>query len=142
MKPSITTDIWSSRKGEAYISATLHVLDPKFTSLTYSLGAVPFDDPSHTGDNIAKVLLSILERTLQLKDFTPVITSDSAANMIKGISLMPGCFWIPCALHCLHNSVRAGMDAIESEFEVFDNVKNFVRMIATSPKQAGIFRKC
>lgn len=55
---------------------------------------------------------------------------------------MPGCFWIPCALHCLHNSVRAGMDAIDSEFEVFEKVKNFVRMIATSPKQAGIFRKC
>ena len=83
MKPSITTDIWTSRKGEAYISATLHILDENYVAHTYSLGAVPFEDPSHTGENIAKVLLSIFQKTLGVGNFSPVITSDSAANMIR-----------------------------------------------------------
>jgi hypothetical protein len=117
------------------------LLDSNFNVKTYSLGAVPFDNPSHTGDNIAKVLLSILSNTLNIKDFAPVITSDSAANMIKGISLMPGCFWIPCALHCIHNAVKAGIDAVDIEYQFFDKVKTFVRLIQTSPKQAGIFKK-
>lgn len=81
-------------------------------SKTYSLGAVPFEDPHHTGENIAKVLSNILQQTLNTKDFRPVITTDSAANMQKGIGLMEGCFWIPCILHCIHNSVKAGLDAV------------------------------
>ena len=69
VKPSVTTDIWSSRKGEAYISATLHTLDDALKMRTYSLGAVPFEDPHHMGENIAKVLSTIIEYTLNCTDF-------------------------------------------------------------------------
>lgn len=81
VKPSVTSDIWSSRKGEAYISATLHSMDAHLNMKTYSLGSVPFEEPHHTGENIAVVLTTILEKTLNATDFQPVITTDSAANM-------------------------------------------------------------
>lgn len=109
---------------------------------TYSLGAIPFNNPYHTGENICKVLSTILEKTLNASDFKPVITTDSAANMIKGIEKMDGCFWVPCILHCIHNSVKAGLDAIYDEYLFFQKVKGFVKLIGQSPKQAGIFKGC
>lgn len=55
---------------------------------------------------------------------------------------MDGCFWVPCILHCIHNSVRAGLDAVQDLYPFFQKVKGFVKLIGTSPKQAGLFKRC
>lgn len=55
---------------------------------------------------------------------------------------MVGCFWVPCILHCIHNSVRAGLDAVQDLYPFFQKVKGFVKLIGTSPKQAGLFKRC
>ena len=103
---------------------------------------MPFENPHHTGENIAQVLAGLMEKTLNATQFEPVITTDSAANMQKGVDLLPGVFWLPCILHCLHNSVRAGLDAVDSEFRFFEKVKGFVRLMGTSPKHSRIFKQC
>jgi hypothetical protein len=47
--PSVTTDIWSSKSQDSYLSFTLHLIQEDFTPVMYSLGTVPIvDQPSHT----------------------------------------------------------------------------------------------
>ena len=129
-------------QGYSFISFTLHIIDEKFKLSNLSLGAIPFTEaPSHTAHAIALKLKSIIDDTLQSPGMSPVITTDCAANMRKA-ARDGGYYWIRCALHCLHNSVRAGLQAIESTTEVVAKVKGFVNLIHKSPKQAEIFRDC
>ena len=53
IQPSITSDIWSSKQGYAFISFTMHIIDKEFKLLNHSLGAIPFNHPAHTAHAIA-----------------------------------------------------------------------------------------
>jgi hypothetical protein len=142
INPSVTSDIWSTRQGYSFISFTMHIINPEFELLNLSLGAIPFTEaPSHTANAIAVKLKAIIDDTLTCPEMVPVITTDCAANMRKAVR-DGGYYWIKCALHCLHNSVKAGLNAIEEESHIVEKVKNFVTLIHKSPKQAEIFREC
>lgn len=82
-----------------------------------------------------------MKDTLKAPTMLPVITTDCAANMKKAAKDL-GFYWIRCSLHCIHNSVRAGLTAVEDSTDVFDKVKSFVNLIHKSPKQAELFREC
>lgn len=118
----------------------MHIIDNDFDLSNLSLGAIPFiEAPAHTAQAIAVKLKAIIDDTLNCPTMVPVITTDCAANMRKAVR-DGGYYWIKCALHCLHNSVKAGFTAIEDESHIVEKVKNFVNLIHKSPKQAEIFR--
>lgn len=53
INPSVTSDIWSSKSGHAYMSFTIHYIDSNFCVKYDSLGAVPFTaGASHTAEAI------------------------------------------------------------------------------------------
>ena len=133
INPSVTSDIWSSGQGQSFISFTLHVITKAFKMKNYSLGAIPFGDATHTAVSIGAKLKGIIDNTLSTPALHPVITTDCAANMRKGVR-DAGYYWIKCALHCLHNIVNAGLKGVEKEINIVGKVKAFVTLIHRSPK--------
>ncbi len=79
-----TTDLWSSRTTEPYMSYTVHFLTQDFELKTHCLGVVYFPE-SHTSENIAHGLRDVLA-SWNLKEENQVsITTDNGANVVKAM---------------------------------------------------------
>ena len=98
---AFTTDIWTSRSQDSYISLTLHFID-KFWHLHR---LTPFVKPfpqSHTGVNISLGLSDmIMELNLNDADIDLTCVNDNASNMKLGIKLTPGLEQYLCDNHTL-----------------------------------------
>ncbi|KAJ4947029.1 hypothetical protein JOQ06_009071 [Pogonophryne albipinna] len=101
---AVTTDLWSSRTTEPYISLTVHFIDEDFTLKSRCLQTAFFPE-NHTSENIAAGLREAvaawgLDETCQV-----CITTDNAANMVKAASLNE---WtrLQCFGHRLHLAVE------------------------------------
>ena len=71
---ALTTDIWSSRARQGYITVTSHFIDEKW-NMRRGVLATHYMPESHTGENIAKRILEFL-----IKEVAG-ISHDNAANM-------------------------------------------------------------
>ena len=85
---AITTDIWSSRSQDSYISLTVHFVDKQFRLHRWTPAVTVFNQ-SHTGENIQQILEDLLVSKLHinLESWPLFATSDNASNMVKGIGL-------------------------------------------------------
>ena len=82
---AVTTDIWTSRTQESYISLTCHFIDEHFRLHCWTPACRLFDD-NHTGDNITRELEDLVSNKLEMSNSLPLFaTSDNASNMRKGI---------------------------------------------------------
>lgn len=110
---SCTTDGWSSLTGDPYVSLTVHFMTPQWELRTYCLRTIYMPE-SHTGENVAQMLKTILgEYNLRLADVT-TFTTDNGSNMkvaIRNLKLLR----IPCFGHILHNAIN---NAIKNVAEV------------------------
>ena len=101
---AITSDIWSSRSQDGYISGTFHFIDEKFRLHHWT----PFCEPvteRHTGEVIQEHIDGMVEK-LELKDgVTKTCVSDNAANMLAGVrqsncaSYGRNCHWWQLAIN-------------------------------------------
>lgn len=104
---SCTTDGWTSITTDPYVSLTVHFLDPKFQLKTYCLRTMYLPE-SHTSENIAAMIRTILrEYEICLDDITS-FTTDNGANMKAAVKLL-NVTRIPCFGHVLHNAVNNGI---------------------------------
>ena len=77
---SLTSDVWTSRTSEAYISLMLHYLTDTFDMKVMTLRCAPFSNVRHTGIEIANVIRNSLEdANLCLSDLVMYVT-DNASN--------------------------------------------------------------
>jgi len=96
---SLTTDMWTARNGQGYISVTCSYIDAKFNLNEVTLTVTHVRYP-HTAKHIMESLDKTLsEWKLHEKIFT--ITTDNAANMKKAISDMKNIEWQGCTAHTL-----------------------------------------
>ena len=80
---SLTSDIWSSRTNEAYISLIIHYLTDNFDMRNVTLRCAPFSNVRHTGIEIANIIRNYLEdANLCLSDIV-VYVIDNASNAKK-----------------------------------------------------------
>uniref|UniRef100_A0AAR2K029 BED-type domain-containing protein n=1 Tax=Pygocentrus nattereri TaxID=42514 RepID=A0AAR2K029_PYGNA len=98
-----TTDIWSSRTTEPYLSLTVHYINSewKLCSSCLETSYLPED---HTGQNIANDLREFLQ-SWRLKEENQVcVTTDSGANVVKAVKLNN---WsrLSCFGHRLHIAI-------------------------------------
>ncbi len=98
-----TTDLWSSRTTEPYLSFTVHFLTDDFELKTRCLETVYFPD-SHTGENIALGLREVLASWDLHEDRQVCITTDNGANVVKATELNN---WLrlQCFGHRLHLAI-------------------------------------
>ncbi|XP_055051262.1 E3 SUMO-protein ligase ZBED1-like [Misgurnus anguillicaudatus] len=100
-----TSDLWSSRTSEPYISLTIHFIDNEWGLKTRCLETAYFPE-DHTGEVIAEGLKEALLSWGLIEDKMVCITTDSGANVVKATSLNN---WtrLQCFGHRLHSAIGA-----------------------------------
>lgn len=100
---SFTTDGWTSRSNTSYLTVTAHVLDIDWKLHAFVLATNEVGE-SHTATNLASHLQTVLQDWLHeqsvyvkalksesadpgLPGITPTVTTDNAANIVKGMKL-------------------------------------------------------
>ncbi len=93
---AVTTDLWTSKANDSFISLTLHYIiekkDPKFAGQStlelksLVLHCIPFDAPSHTAVAIGRSLDKVIGEIPGLKiDTMRIAVHDSGANVKAAI---------------------------------------------------------
>ncbi|XP_051567264.1 E3 SUMO-protein ligase ZBED1-like [Myxocyprinus asiaticus] len=99
-----TSDFWSSRTAELYLSLTIHFIDDdwKLKSACFQTNYCPED---HTGELIAHDLKDALESWSLSEEQMSCMTRDSGTNMVKALQLNN---WtrLPCFGHRLHLAIE------------------------------------
>nr|XP_024661555.1 zinc finger BED domain-containing protein 1-like [Maylandia zebra] len=104
-----TSDMWSSRTSEPYLSLTAHYIDQDWNLKSKCLQAAYLPD-DHTGEVIALGLSEALASWGLSEDKQVCITTDSGTNIVKATSLNN---WtrLQCFGHRLHSAIeKAGKD--------------------------------
>lgn len=102
---SLTSDVWTSRTSEAYISLILHYLTDTFDMKVVTLRCAPFSNVRHTGVEIANVIRNSLEgANLSLRDLVMYVT-DNASNA-KGSATELSVSHQGCVAHLLNLVVQ------------------------------------
>jgi hypothetical protein len=106
---AITTDGWTSRATESYITITAHLIDKEWCMNSFVLQTRPLHE-SHTGKNIGAVLVDAskewqLERPHKL---LPIVT-DNAANMDVAIQEAKFTPHIKCFAHTINLATQRGL---------------------------------
>lgn len=80
---SVTSDIWTSRSTNAYISIMLHYVSEAFDIKTVTLRCAPFSTERHTGEAIAHMIRTSLEEAGLSEEKLVVYVTDNASNAVK-----------------------------------------------------------
>ncbi|KAK6182220.1 hypothetical protein SNE40_009950 [Patella caerulea] len=102
-----TTDLWSSRTMEPYMSYTVHYVDKDWNLQSRHLQTVFFPD-DHTGENLAHGLKDTLDSWGLKEENQVCLTTDNGSNIVKATQLNN---WqrLQCFGHRLHLAVNSGL---------------------------------
>ncbi|XP_029840411.2 zinc finger BED domain-containing protein 4-like [Ixodes scapularis] len=116
----LTTDIWSSRQVNDFMSVTAHWIAPDSKgSLTRNNAVLDMSGfgQQHTAYNIGKKLGDVIETWLvPLGVKVGIVTSDNAQNVVKALNDR-GMKRAPCMPHCLNLVVKASLTKSGAELE-------------------------
>lgn len=111
-----TSDLWSSRTSEPYLSLTIHYINDQWELCNATLQTTYFPE-DHTGEQIAAGLREALEIwELEEKRMTSM-TTDSGSNMVKALELN-GWTRLQCFGHRLHLAIGEHIKLIISNNNV------------------------
>ncbi|CAB4443300.1 unnamed protein product [Rhizophagus irregularis] len=132
---SITTDIWSSIKNEAFIGVTIHFITNEWKLKHFTLEVLRITG-SHTGNAIYEILNKLLE-DFDLKQKIISITTDNGSNMVVACRLLKNDFDVQtpaldfihsrCICHILNLAVNAGLKHIENLIKKLRKIVKRVR---------------
>ncbi|RXN35711.1 zinc finger BED domain-containing 1-like protein [Labeo rohita] len=105
-----TTDMWSSRTMEPYMSLTVHYVNDNFEMKSRCLQTAFFPE-DHTGENISEGLKEALASWGLCEEQQVSITTDNGTNIVKAVTLNN---WtrLQCFGHRLHLAIE---NAIKDE---------------------------
>ena len=113
-----TTDLWTSRSGDPYMSLTVHFIDKDWMLHRFTPFVAPFP-ANHTGKNIGLGLDAMIESLgLADGDWELFSVNDNASNMKLGIKLSMYLKQYLCDIHTLELAVKdafknvPGMDSV------------------------------
>ncbi|KAK7934198.1 hypothetical protein WMY93_005094 [Mugilogobius chulae] len=104
---STTSDLWSSRTSEPYLSLTIHFISDDWRLLSYCLQTSYFPE-DHTGELIAQGLKDALSSWSLKEERMACMTTDSGANVVRALTINN---WqrLPCFGHRLHIAIERSM---------------------------------
>ena len=103
---SFTTDMWTSRAGDPFMSLTMHFIDKNWQLHRWTPYVAPFP-ARHTGSNIALGLDAMVEELgLSGQQWELFSVNDNAANVKLGIRLSQHLKQYLCDIHTLELAVK------------------------------------
>ena len=106
---SLTTDIWTSRATQAYLTITSHFItkDWKMQSSVLQTREMP---ERHTGVNISERLLEATREWKLSADHIVSVVHDNAANVVLALELVEELHSSRCFAHTFQLAVNSGLD--------------------------------
>ena len=107
---SLTTDMWTSRAGDGYISLTAHYIIDEFEMMHSSLSTHHLPG-KHDHTNIAEAIQKLADLwNIDLENQVSCFTTDNGSNIVKSLKEDLNKLHVPCAGHTLSLSVEAGLE--------------------------------
>lgn len=108
---SFSTDCWTSRSEDSYITVNVHFVNDKWEGKFYNLSTMVMKE-AHTSANLATEINSIIN-DWELTDKAMAVVTDNAANILGALKnidteVKSG---ISCAAHTLQLSIKEGLNA-------------------------------
>lgn len=107
---ALTSDCWTSRAQDSYITVTAHTLDSEWKPRTFALATEEMEE-RHTGENIMQRMQEVITGWKLDGKVTAVVT-DNASNGINAVNALP-CVLEPndltCSAHTLHLSIKKAL---------------------------------
>lgn len=128
---SITTDLWTSRATEGYITVTLHFISESWELKSIVMKTTPVNE-AHTSENIAAALKAITDEW-KVSDKIHCATTDSASNMKRAIRISK---WnhLACFAHTLNLIVTDALKQNAGISGLIQQVKNIIAFFHRSTK--------
>ena len=120
---TITTDCWTSRQVEAYMTVTVHFIDMDW-QLESRVLPTSILEGSHTGERISSALRDLFS-AWGIQDKVTTIVTDNAANVKNAVALL-GIRHQPCFAHTLNFAVKEAIRKTPDVFAAKNKVKNIV----------------
>ena len=134
---SITTDGWTSRATQSYITITAHVINADWELAGFVLQTRPLLE-SHTGANIAEVLKgAVAEWQLERQQQGIAVVTDNARNMdvaVREAGLAPH---IKCFAHTLNLATQAGLK-VPRVARLLGRIRRIVNFFHRSPTATAV----
>ena len=135
---SLTTDIWTSRATQGYITLTAHFLTHSWELKNVVLETFNLTC-EHTAENIASILKRIV-REWRIEDKVVAIVTDNASNITAAVKLT-GWRHIPCFAHTLNLVVQEAIKADSALVMVKKKCKDIVAYFHHSAKAMDKLRE-
>ncbi|XP_022043243.2 E3 SUMO-protein ligase ZBED1-like [Acanthochromis polyacanthus] len=134
---AITTDGWTSRATQSYLTITAHVITPEWKMASFVLQTRPLFE-THTGTNIAQVLReAVAEWKLDRPKHSIAVVTDNARNMdvaVREAGLGPH---IKCFAHTLNLATQAGL-AVPRVSCLLGRIRRIVAFFHRSPSATAV----
>lgn len=126
---TLTTDAWSSKAGDSYVSVTVHMLDCNFVQHAFALACKPMPE-GHTADNILRFLQAV-SKEWDLPDNIPTfVVTDNGRNFVSAVARSS---WE--RLQCFGHTLQLCISDVKKE------VSSFGLLCAKSRSIVGHYKK-
>lgn len=127
----ITTDCWTSRATEGYITVTCHYITHEWEMKSTVLQTCHIDSP-HTSENLASALEEITDNW-EITNKVQCAVSDNASNIKKAIKLN-NWNYLPCLAHTINLIVAASIQNDPDLSDIIHKIKKIVAYFHKSTK--------
>lgn len=128
---SLTTDGWTSRTGDSYVSMTCHLLDSQFQPHTYNLACKHVPE-CHTSANLKDVLLELAEDWGLPQGIPVFVITDNARNFLGAVSRTP---WL--SINCFAHTLQLCIQSAKKETPKFEELCSKARAIVGHYKRSS-----
>lgn len=131
---SCTTDLWTSRAMDAYMTITMQMITESWEMDAWCLGCSEMNS-DHNAENLLEALDETMEDWTMDKNKMSAVTTDNASNNKKAFSQRYT--WIPCFGHNLDLATDKAL-AIDRVSSALSRLRKTVSAFSRSPKMSRL----